>query len=99
MSIIRLLRALYSPLFPYTTLFRSLISSTAVRLAASTMRVTNSTWDLPWPTVKNRATEHGRQALYFTCFSPPHRSEEHTSELQSPFNLVCCFLLDKNNIS
>src|SRR5437867_8691303 len=26
------------------------------------------------------------------------RSEEHTSELQSPYDLVCCLLLEKNNI-
>src|SRR5256885_5381172 len=29
-----------------------------------------------------------------TC-SPPGRSEEHTSELQSPCNLVCRLLLEK----
>src|SRR5256885_12087896 len=28
----------------------------------------------------------------------PSRSEEHTSELQSPCNLVCRLLLEKNNI-
>src|SRR5256885_10976297 len=27
----------------------------------------------------------------------PHRSEEHTSELQSPCNLVCRLLLEKKN--
>src|SRR5205807_6518903 len=30
------------------------------------------------------------------CF-PPQRSEEHTSELQSPCNLVCRLLLEKKN--
>src|SRR5256885_11640660 len=29
--------------------------------------------------------------------SPPARSEEHTSELQSPCNLVCRLLLEKKN--
>src|SRR2546426_6923761 len=29
---------------------------------------------------------------------PPGRSEEHTSELQSPCNLVCRLLLEKKNI-
>src|SRR5256885_3320568 len=29
---------------------------------------------------------------------PGSRSEEHTSELQSPCNLVCRLLLEKNNI-
>src|SRR5256885_12560715 len=30
--------------------------------------------------------------------SCPHRSEEHTSELQSPCNLVCRLLLEKKKI-
>src|SRR5688572_31248100 len=29
--------------------------------------------------------------------APPHRSEEHTSELQSQSNLVCRLLLEKKN--
>src|SRR2546426_6519904 len=29
------------------------------------------------------------------AFVPPRRSEEHTSELQSPCNLVCRLLLEK----
>src|SRR6266581_8490718 len=29
--------------------------------------------------------------------SPPRRSEEHTSELQSPVHLVCRLLLEKKN--
>src|SRR5256885_3001448 len=40
---------------------------------------------------------HGR--LTGACMRPPganpHRSEEHTSELQSPCNLVCRLLLEK----
>src|SRR5256885_12456536 len=31
------------------------------------------------------------------AFSPQARSEEHTSELQSPCNLVCRLLLEKKN--
>src|SRR5256885_6682965 len=31
-------------------------------------------------------------------FPLPERSEEHTSELQSPCNLVCRLLLEKKNI-
>src|SRR2546426_11003676 len=30
-----------------------------------------------------------------SAFMPPDRSEEHTSELQSPCNLVCRLLLEK----
>src|SRR5256885_10739334 len=33
-----------------------------------------------------------------TILSPASRSEEHTSELQSPCNLVCRLLLEKKNI-
>src|ERR1039457_7032427 len=33
------------------------------------------------------------------CWYSLHRSEEHTSELQSPCNLVCRLLLEKKKIS
>src|SRR2546426_4580788 len=41
-----------------------------------------------------------RNGTYLRCwgigaFANPHRSEEHTSELQSPCNLVCRLLLEK----
>src|SRR2546430_3194619 len=38
-----------------------------------------------------------RTATTTTCGSPPTRSEEHTSELQSQSNLVCRLLLEKKN--
>src|SRR5256885_8595076 len=38
---------------------------------------------------------HGRRALWHG--TPGTRSEEHTSELQSPCNLVCRLLLEKKN--
>src|SRR5689334_24614130 len=45
-----------------------------------------------------RATEHFTEH-YSAAFSPPRaprsRSEEHTSELQSQFHLVCRLLLEK----
>src|SRR5205807_3091464 len=37
----------------------------------------------------------GRAAARGTRHAPAHRSEEHTSELQSPCNLVCRLLLEK----
>src|SRR5256885_9551426 len=40
----------------------------------------------------------GRPARKAAGPDPP-RSEEHTSELQSPCNLVCRLLLEKKNIS
>src|SRR5947208_11378827 len=62
-----------SPLFPYTTLFRSRLDVGAMR-AASAVIV-------------------GRMD-----FSAYDRSEEHTSELQSPDHLVCRLLLEKKNL-
>src|SRR5438132_6529616 len=67
-----------STLFPYTTLFRSLVK------AASWL----SSLDLP---VRLIAFPEG--ALQ-EC-DQPHRSEEHTSELQSHSDLVCRLLLEK----
>src|SRR5256885_7505043 len=37
-----------------------------------------------------------RQEALGRLRAEPHRSEEHTSELQSPCNLVCRLLLEKN---
>src|SRR2546427_7129868 len=63
-----------STLFPYTTLFRSMLLATGYRVDASG-------YSFLAPTL--------RQALR------THRSEEHTSELQSQSNLVCRLLLEK----
>src|SRR2546426_6587397 len=67
-----------STLFPYTTLFRSLIS---LRGVSKRVRSPTSAMSVPAP-VRSRP----RRAW---------RSEEHTSELQSPCNLVCRLLLEK----
>src|SRR5207244_12051221 len=72
-----------SPLFPYTTLFRSRSPS---RSALSTGR-----W---MPTRCARRQRRRRRARALTCCSSA-RSEEHTSELQSPDHLVCRLLLEK----
>src|SRR5256885_7626749 len=66
-----------STLFPYTTLFRSVVgpadvAALAVHIMTNTA-LTGGTYDID-----------GGQ-----------RSEEHTSELQSPCNLVCRLLLEK----
>src|SRR2546427_7488025 len=70
-----------STLFPYTTLFRSAraAASRLSRLGARRGRVL-PTSDLP------AVQGDPREA---------HRSEEHTSELQSQSNLVCRLLLEK----
>src|SRR5438067_9803336 len=71
-----------STLFPYTTLFRS----------------------LPEAEVASRLGDLGRELHYAARGIDPRplipralppRSEEHTSELQSRFDLVCRLLLEK----
>src|SRR5947208_10455013 len=75
-----------STLFPYTTLFRS------------------NTWNAP--TGSSNASESRRCARFswktasasargWISRSKRLRSEEHTSELQSPDHLVCRLLLEK----
>src|ERR1039457_7517177 len=42
------------------------------------------------------ASDH---SMVFTTCTPGYRSEEHTSELQSPCNVVCRLLLEKKQRS
>src|SRR5260370_34842251 len=74
-----------STLFPYTTLFRSRDGRAAARRAAPAAR---------------RGAAHSRRADGAAAGRRAlpgrlHRSEEHTSELQSHLNLVCRLLLEK----
>src|SRR5258708_16148974 len=74
-----------STLFPYTTLFRSQPIATAIDFSRMAFRAAIETGDLIF-------------ACYSTFQSVAHlllRSEEHTSELQSPDHLVCRLLLEK----
>src|SRR5256885_7756363 len=68
-----------STLFPYTTLFRSLLGLAGV---AGVEALDDE-----------RAADLVQVAM--PAVDRPHRSEEHTSELQSPCNLVCRLLLEK----
>src|SRR5688500_19962700 len=70
-----------STLFPYTTLFRS-----------STMRRARSAFAA---TPAGSFMRDTPRAMLRTSGSSSTRSEEHTSELQSPCNLVCRLLLEK----
>src|SRR2546426_1579795 len=70
-----------STLFPYTTLFRS--ASTG-ELRSAEARAQDCV----------RLREVGFQAFKLRLHHES-RSEEHTSELQSPCNLVCRLLLEK----
>src|SRR5256885_6980273 len=84
-----------STLFPYTTLFRS---RPVIFLDTSSNHsfLTRSSID-----TKGRETmkwEDGKEypVVKVEISSESHpRSEEHTSELQSPCNLVCRLLLEK----
>src|SRR3712207_8206380 len=79
-----------SPLFPYTTLFRSGVEPVAFATA----------WVLANPIVTAaiagpRTMEQWRTYLAALGARISLRSEEHTSELQSRQYLVCCLLLQK----
>src|SRR5699024_12403139 len=75
-----------SPLFPYTTLFRS--SWTPAPLPSSTTSMSSC-----WIPVSKRAGAFLHDLRFWPCIQT--RSEEHTSELQSRFELVCRLLLEK----
>src|SRR5256885_5349351 len=79
-----------STLFPYTTLFRSdhSIGGPARGSALGKMVANKFCLGLCGPAANGRDLVH---------LSFAGRSEEHTSELQSPCNLVCRLLLEKKN--
>src|SRR2546426_1892958 len=77
-----------STLFPYTTLFRSRGRATSEPLAER-LRL------LGEPPFFEDRQRHGAHAAFGAAGAPALRSEEHTSELQSPCNLVCRLLLEK----
>src|SRR5258708_8796841 len=92
-----------STLFPYTTLFRSVLSPAIVD---EVLRA------LGYPKVR-KLLRGANAPLWFEdivvladvdVLEPERcvraaRSEEHTSELQSPDHLVCRLLLEKKNIT
>src|SRR5437867_10760732 len=77
-----------STLFPYTTLFRS---STGDELDA-VRREIKRRCPVILGTVPIYQAVADRGSVYDRL-----RSEEHTSELQSPYDLVCRLLLEKKN--
>src|SRR2546430_11419435 len=87
-----------STLFPYTTLFRSVIakSHSGTRKVGSHSSVLTCTRKISsksgWPVVAGCVTPNLTRALATWV---ARRSEEHTSELQSQSNLVCRLLLEK----
>src|SRR5258708_19192587 len=84
-----------STLFPYPTLFRS----SAVCRPPCGPAQHASPWTIAVPNPRRRYAESTRIAStpsQCPVIDPrPGRSEEHTSELQSPDHLVCRLLLEK----
>src|SRR5437762_6078587 len=92
-----------SPLFPYTTLFRSigdqLYIEAITRLPVTSARDSNvESTCYAWRTSDGTSWERLPDPLApaeWSLWRPKLRSEEHTSELQSPMYLVCRLLLEK----
>src|SRR5437879_8728436 len=84
-------------LFPYTTLFRSVKDVEAYLAShAQSEQPKVTEWKLEDLAPELSKVAYGRNLetgeKFFT-----QRSEEHTSELQSPMYLVCRLLLEKKN--
>src|SRR5258707_9984154 len=88
-----------STLFPYTTLFRSLLSDDAVRFPLDVLSALYpKTWDVfrCGKDVDVHITDTKGTDFRVTLTKENiERSEEHTSELQSRQYLVCRLLLQK----
>src|SRR5438309_4458725 len=90
-------------LFPYTTLFRSRVTMTTVK-ALFTVRIKSSRCfciEKPTRTAPRRElslpADSQSKTRPATGGVTTFRSEEHTSELQSQFHLVCRLVLEKTN--
>src|SRR5690349_23467754 len=82
-----------STLFPYTTLFRS-----GADAGDGDMPYERESWQQPGGGTRHNGVESDIGALDLVAAEVglrAHRSEEHTSELQSRRDLVCRLLLEK----
>src|SRR5256885_12544519 len=77
-----------STLFPYTTLFRSNIGQRETTALVMLLALVPAFFVIAQPDL-------GSGLVYIVVALAVLRSEEHTSELQSPCNLVCRLLLEK----
>src|SRR5690606_41894102 len=90
-----------SPLFPYTTLFRSEPSRLLFFLAClvssqhAVLHGIEQLFQVFHPDEISGLVVHEKHGGFLLGFQVIVRSEEHTSELQSRENLVCRLLLEK----
>src|SRR5256885_13272072 len=87
-----------STLFPYTTLFRSISINDITGHVATGMQLQI---DMLSTAVYGNTIQCPMSKIMLGILLPEFiiRSEEHTSELQSPCNLVCRLLLEKKKIA
>src|SRR2546426_5866426 len=81
-----------SPLFPYTTLFRSRAAMGLADDVLTALLLARTGPVLAAPAMNDAMYAHPATR---TNQAVSTRSEEHTSELQSPCNLVCRLLIEK----
>src|SRR2546430_8482469 len=88
-----------STLFPYTTLFRSLLNRFVVPLGYRSVFALGADALYPDPNFLDHLVPFAKRYIFWLddreSSDPDTRSEEHTSELQSQSNLVCRLLLEK----
>src|SRR5256885_12556002 len=103
-----------STLFPYTTLFRSLVFLLQPKSNRRRTQPAGERWINRKARIGKKhfvagldQRHHGQRERHLAARGHQdlqdgaragHRSEEHTSELQSPCNLVCPLLLEKKKI-
>src|SRR5437879_7683619 len=88
-----------STLFPYTTLFRSCVCPICrVYPPAGRVCLSYQRGHSPDADYRRRRDNLGTCRRRRCLWLGAGRSEEHTSELQSPMYLVCRLLLEKKNI-
>src|SRR5256885_13309370 len=84
-----------STLFPYTTLFRSPDATATPSAAVTPGAAATGNGKPPTPKKVKRHLDPEDFRMSIGDHLEELRSEEHTSELQSPCNLVCRLLLEK----
>src|SRR5205807_6318013 len=95
-----------STLFPYTTLFRSRQQLHAKRVDRTEERPVERAHDFRVEVLRQDLLAAALLHFVGRAIGESHhhqprqdRSEEHTSELQSPCNLVCRLLLEKKKLN